>query len=172
METTLNLCECGCGEEAGVYASSGHDYRKGQPKRFIYGHNATGSPVASLEVRFWSKVNKNGPTLVTKLGKCWVWTAAKTSGYGVIWLGKEAKQVRSSRVAWFLETGRWPKPYALHKCDNPACVRFSHLFEGDDRMNTDDKVKKGRCNSPIGKDNGRAKLTFAKAKNKESLKVL
>src|SRR5687767_3489091 len=35
-------------------------------------------------VRFWAKVNKNGPIPEHRpdLGPCWLWTAALTKGYG------------------------------------------------------------------------------------------
>ena len=116
-----------------------------------------------LAVRFWNKVNKDGPLLVPKLGKCWEWIAGKDGhGYGRVWL--KQGMVNAARVAWFLETGKWPTPCGLHKCDNPACVRFSHLFEGDQKLNAEDRVKKGRGNSPVGKNNGRSKLTNEKAK--------
>jgi uncharacterized protein YeaC (DUF1315 family) len=120
----------------------------------------------TLESRFWEKVNKEGPTLIPKLGKCWEWTSTLDGkGYGRIGLGRREQGVAGAhRVAWFLETGKWPSPCALHKCDNPLCVRFSHLFEGDHQLNADDKVEKGRCNSPVGKNNGRSKLTMGKAR--------
>lgn len=34
--------------------------------------------------------------------------------------------------------------HILHECDNPRCVNPLHLFEGTDKDNSDDKVKKGR----------------------------
>jgi hypothetical protein len=35
-------------------------------------------------------------------------------------------------------------PYCLHKCDNVLCVRFFHLFEGNQQNNMDDMISKGR----------------------------
>ena len=32
------LCECGCGEDAGVYSANSNGKRKGEPKSFINGH--------------------------------------------------------------------------------------------------------------------------------------
>ena len=32
-------------------------------------------------------------------------------------------------------------------CDNPICIRFTHLFEGNDQANSDDKWRKDRGHS-------------------------
>lgn len=101
--------------------------------------------VLDLAARFWEKVDRNGslPPHNPELGNCWVWKRARDDlGYG--WFSIGAKMHRAHRVAWFLEHGRWPSPKALHKCDNPSCVRGSHLFEGTDEDNTADKMRKGR----------------------------
>ena len=39
----IRLCECGCGRPAGAYASDGIGRRKGQPKRFLHGHQPRGA---------------------------------------------------------------------------------------------------------------------------------
>ena len=101
-------------------------------------------PRPPLTDRFWSRVDKHGPVLSPKLGPCWLWTGAKDQdGYGQIWF--ENKQCKAHRIAWFLTAGEWPEPFALHRCDNPTCVRFSHLFQGTPKDNTDDMVEKGRA---------------------------
>jgi hypothetical protein len=100
--------------------------------------------MAGCGSKFWSKVNKHGPTLVKRLGPCWLWTGATDKdGYGQsFFMGIQHK---AHRVAWFLETGEWPIPQGCHKCDNPSCVRFSHIFQGTPKNNTDDMVAKGRA---------------------------
>ena len=116
--------------------------------RFIRAH-ATMRPV---DVRFWEKVNKNGPLPdagaceifpeITST-QCWKWTGAskgEDTPYGTLGIG--GKNKRATHVAWFLETGEWPTNHALHKCDNPACVRFSHLFQGTNADNQADRVAK------------------------------
>lgn len=94
--------------------------------------------------RFWSRVDKAGPTPqhVPELGPCWVWGGAGPSDYG--WFYMDGRQFRPHRVSWFLHTGEWPKALLLHKCDNPPCVRPEHLREGDYLTNNRDTVLKGR----------------------------
>lgn len=65
------------------------------------------------------------------------------------------------RVAWFLNTGRWPELHVCHKCDNRQCVRFSHLFEGSTEDNLNDMAKKGRRKVRRGEEVNTAKLTQA-----------
>ena len=38
----IALCECGCGNPAPIAKQVGDGYRRGEPKRFIHGHNADG----------------------------------------------------------------------------------------------------------------------------------
>jgi hypothetical protein len=91
--------------------------------------------------RFWEKVDKrpgHGPW-----GDCWVWAASLNNhGYGRI--GFNGKNEYAHRVAWFLQYGKWPKPFALHRCDTPSCVRWDHLFEGNHRANAQDAIQKKR----------------------------
>ena len=61
------------------------------------------------------------------------------------------------RVAYMLAHGKWPDPFACHHCDNPACCRPDHLFEGGYRENMGDMAKKMRS--------GRLKLTKAQAQD-------
>lgn len=93
-------------------------------------------------IRFWKKVKKtNG---------CWEWTGAlfKSGGYGAFRRCDEGKRglVRANRFAWVLETGTEPPSNlnVCHKCDNPPCVRFDHLFLGTTQDNMDDLKVKGR----------------------------
>jgi hypothetical protein len=95
-----------------------------------------------------------------EIGPCWEWTGGKVSkGYGHVWIGDRG--VGAHRLAWFLETGRWPEPCALHHCDNPSCVRFTHLFEGNNFDNQQDSRRKGRLRTPDvrGEKHPAARLT-------------
>jgi|SRR6185295_118289 len=139
----MKLCECGCGNPAPLAKETRtlRGYRKGEPIRFIFGHQRKGVRFP-LHKRFWSKVNKRGPIVNPKLGRCWVWSGSTRMGYGQFQY--EKRYLTASRVAWFLKTGQWPTLFCLHKCDNPPCVRFSHLFEGTQKTNLEDMTKKGR----------------------------
>jgi hypothetical protein len=109
--------------------------------------------------RFWSKVDKNGPTMPHMDSACWVWMAGRdTGGYGH--LKSNARMIRAHRAAWVLANGQIPHDEShhgicvCHRCDKRACVNPSHLFLGSNTDNARDKVAKGRCNSPKGDANG------------------
>jgi hypothetical protein len=89
--------------------------------------------LVTTEERFWSKVDKSGPVPPhrPRLGKCWLWTGYRLPfGQGTLRIGG-----RSGR--------HHPAP-RIHKCDNPSCVRASHLFLGTPRDNVHDMLDKGR----------------------------
>jgi hypothetical protein len=107
----------------------------------------------SLAERFAEKVNKNGPIMPNMVTPCHVWTAScDTRGYGQI-ADEDGKLVRATHVAWKIEHGEYPKNGALHHCDNPPCVRPDHLFDGTQKDNSADMIKKGR--SPRGSKNSK-----------------
>ena len=96
-----------------------------------------------LALRFWEKVNKDGPVVKQELGPCWTWTGG-TGGVGYGRIGYENKTLEATHVAVYLETDKWPVLNVCHKCDNVACVRYSHLFEGTHQHNMEDMAKKER----------------------------
>lgn len=109
-----------------------------------------------LRDRFWVKV-RHSPT------GCWEWAASKnTAGYGQVSLGG-GKIDRAHRVCWQMVNGPIPEGMnVLHRCDNRACVRPSHLFLGTHRDNMQDALKKGRLTWPVarGEGHGAARLTW------------
>jgi len=114
---------------------------------------------------FWNHYTpvKNGRRV------CWEWTLARSyNGYGkVSWYGRH---MRANRVAWMLANNREipPNMVVMHSCDNPSCIRPSHLSIGTLKQNSEDMVRKGRARggSPPGKGHGKAKL------NDDSVRIM
>ena len=102
-------------------------------------------------VRFQNKISKST--------ECWEWTAFKVRGYGRFSFG--GKTYQAHRIAAFFD-GMLPSLdsdlQVLHRCDNPSCVRPSHLFLGSHADNMADKTAKGRQSK--GASHGTAKLSI------------
>lgn len=92
-----------------------------------------------LEVRFWRRVDRAGGP-----DACWLWLGPKTPrGYGAT--SRLNKSVRAHRLSWELTNGPIPDGLIVcHRCDNPSCVRPSHLFLGTHADNMQDCSAKGR----------------------------
>lgn len=77
---------------------------------------------------------------------CWWWTAnSDARGYGFLSTTHGAAPQRAHRAAWELANGPIPDGMDVcHHCDNPSCVRPSHLFLGTARDNLRDASAKGR----------------------------
>ena len=118
-------------------------------------------PQNNLHARFWSKVNKDGPTQPHMTTPCWEWTRAKgLRGYGRFGVSGIAK--RAHRVSYEMENGPIPDGlFVCHACDLPRCVRPDHLWLGTDADNCRDRQMKGRTRiAPcLGEAHGRSKLT-------------
>lgn len=111
----------------------------------------------TVEQRFWSKVNKNGPTILDT--PCWEWEARRSkAGYGQLWV--ESGPESAHRVSYKLSVGLIPEGInVLHRCDNKKCVNPDHLFLGTRQDNMDDMSKKGRKAVFVGGKNPVSKLT-------------
>jgi hypothetical protein len=87
--------------------------------------------------RFWSKVERTDG--------CWLWTGGLfSSGLGYGQFQYAGKPRLAHRMVWFMSTGRWPATQIAHSCDEPRCVRLSHLFEATPLQNNRDMIGKGR----------------------------
>jgi len=101
----------------------------------------------TFTARFWAKVNQNGPVPShrSELGPCWIWTAGtKAGGYGIE--NPDSGTRLAHRISYILTYGTVPDGICvLHACDNPPCVRPSHLFVGTHKDNAQDCRSKGRA---------------------------
>jgi hypothetical protein len=98
---------------------------------------------ASLEARFWSKVDKtpgHGPR-----GDCWVWTARlDRDGYGQIRVYRSLRKPAHVIAYELIVEPVVPGMLVLHSCDNPPCCNPSHLSQGTPQQNMDDKHARNR----------------------------
>ena len=82
--------------------------------------------MATLERRFWSKVNKHPDG-------CWLWTGSTfRNGRGQFRVGLKNRQAH--RVAWELTFGSQPSGFLRSGCGNLQCVRPDHHFVTDRKM--------------------------------------
>ena len=109
--------------------------------------------------RFWSKVR------CPSVG-CWVWVAGTDrDGYGRIWIN--GNTLMAHRYSWEIHFGPIPEGLnVLHHCDNPPCIRPSHIFTGTAADNNRDCRNKGRhgCGINHGSAQGTSKLTEIKVR--------
>ena len=102
-----------------------------------------------------ARVSRDGPAPAhaPELGSCWIWTGARqTQGYGMVSRG--GRVAGAHRISWVEAHGDIPRGQSvLHRCDNPPCVRPSHLWLGTSRDNAIDRQTKGRG----GRGDGRAR---------------
>jgi hypothetical protein len=97
---------------------------------------------SEIQTRFW--------TFVTKTDDCWLWTGRSLNsyGYGQWWVN--GKLWIASRLAWVLTHGPITErnQFVCHSCDNPQCVRPSHLYLASQTQNMRDMRVRGRGSKP------------------------
>jgi hypothetical protein len=76
---------------------------------------------------------------------CWTWLGMlDKDGYGVVRL-KGRRRVKAHRASYEAFIGPIPEGQMVcHRCDNPACIRPSHLFLGTAQANKADCIAKDR----------------------------
>ena len=102
--------------------------------------------------RFWEKVDTSGD--------CWEWQAyIDNDGYGTFKI--DGRHVGAHRAAFTLSSGDDipDGKFVLHHCDNPSCVRPSHLYVGTNADNMRDRASRSRGPDFRGERNPSAKLT-------------
>jgi hypothetical protein len=107
-----------------------------------------------LAVRFWAKVNKDGP-IHPELGTpCFLWIGGTARGYGRIWdiageIGEPYRQWQAPRAAYALtrvNLGKGMDFVVRHRCDNSMCVNPDHLEHGTQADNINDAIERGHMN--------------------------
>lgn len=104
--------------------------------------------------RFWDKVDVRGSE------ECWPWLGGTDrDGYGVFWITPTNKST-AHRVSMVLFTNQplTSAEHVLHGCDNPPCSNPAHLRLGNNILNIEDSVRKGR--RACGEQNGATKLSI------------
>ena len=88
--------------------------------------------------RFWSKV-----TRLEDGNGCWEFKTLDKKGYGQF--NVRHTVLKAHRISWEFYYGPIKKGMNIcHHCDNPKCVRPTHLFEGTHKDNSEDCKRKGR----------------------------
>lgn len=111
---------------------------------------------------FWERVDFNGPVPphCPTLGPCWLWADGRSKD-GRPTCVFHGRAVRVYRVSAALTIGDPAGRVVMHRCDNPRCVRPSHLALGSQSENMRDCIRKGRRASTAGEQNPRAKIKAA-----------
>lgn len=81
------------------------------------------------------------PAFIKPTPECWIWKGPSMakSGYGVF------NNTYAHRESWRIFVGPIPHgKWVLHTCDNPRCVRPSHLWLGTAADNSADRDEKQR----------------------------
>ena len=101
------------------------------------------------------------------MDQCKEWQGqCNSNGYGIFQVN--GKKYRAHRISWQLEHGPIPRGMKiLHECDNPPCVKLTHLFLGTQADNVRDATNKGRMAK--GYQTGKSKVTEDQVREIRSL---
>lgn len=95
--------------------------------------------------RHWKRVHKDGPIpiLAPHLDQCWIWTGyRRPTGYGLLCANGTTRSAHRHILSLFLKEKFNPSLVVLHLCENPSCVRPSHLQQGSQEENVKDMLTK------------------------------
>jgi hypothetical protein len=93
-------------------------------------------------------------------GQCREWTGGMNGAKKPEQRRPVMKKGYVSRIVWELAHGPIPEGQEVcHTCDNPRCLRTSHLFLGTHQANLDDMYSKNRQRHRHGEAHPDAKLT-------------
>jgi len=94
------------------------------------------------QARFWQHVNVKHHSTTQE---CWLWTGAQNGrGYGIASIGQSKTMLAHRYVAQLRGDTLTDDTVVTHICDNPLCVRPSHLKTADQSYNMIDMMTKGR----------------------------
>lgn len=109
------------------------------------------------EEQNFNRIKKYYEKYVIKQESCWDWNGIiEHTGYAKLGI---RPPVKAHRASWLIHKGKIPKGLIVcHSCDNPKCTNPEHLWLGTHKQNTQDKIQKGRSNTPRGSQLKIAKL--------------
>lgn len=116
--------------------------------------------IKSMEERFWTRVDKNGPTregpMYEGIGPCWVYCGAPHIAVERCHLVDSQKRIGVARYSWILHNGPIPDatPIVRHRCDNGhlPCVNPAHLLVGTQADNVEDFYERRTFNGILTRD--------------------
>ncbi len=112
------------------------------------------------------RIKKYYEKYVVKREGCWDWNGIiEHTGYAILGI---RPPIKAHRASWIIHYGKIPKGLLVcHNCpggDDPKCTNPEHLWLGTHKENTQDKIAKGRSNTPRGSQLKVAKLNEVQVK--------
>lgn len=118
-----------------------------------YSHHMT----PEQEARFWAKVDRSGD--------CWIWTAGRAVGYGVMHVATDYPGRHweyAHRLSYMHHHGAIPAGMFIdHACHEPTCVNPAHL-----RLTTSKQNGENRVAPPSNNTSGVRGVWWDKARGK------